>query len=542
MKMIAKRYMLSFITGSVLVAFVSSILLDSFLIMLIMLALMIIMVTLQIWNIRKSIKEARSGQKVAPEVKRKAILILGPYAEKWFKETDTQDSAFFSDQATCILISDPYALTRRLRDIHHHAPGTSVITFFPFLPDGHATSVIIGDTLRHWVREFSGITAHLRLPCIFGIYARLSTEPRSNVSQNATWLSTENLNTNQELTYASLIQRLNHHLDKKQHLTSHDLQRAMMGDELICWLEECGLAEIISSIFNAPPLALTNIMLCDYGDGFTRHGAWSRWLESKYGVLPGLGKSILQPPIPTLTSLKHDDCGTINTVSSLTKKPPMLWSVALIVLLLSLHILNTGWQIAQQKQMFNLQIMQLDMVKGLSLNILNQRIQAVERDKKEWEKCLSIPALRYWGLSPCQSFVNQLEQQIAVLKATPTLSTGSAIAMFDSGSSDLLPSALTMLKEIESLIHAYPNYKIHIVGHSDNTGSSERNLALSAQRAESISNWLINRGINSSRLEIHAFGASEPVASNKTVEGRKQNRRVEIIALPTSVKRSNEIQ
>jgi OOP family OmpA-OmpF porin len=67
-----------------------------------------------------------------------------------------------------------------------------------------------------------------------------------------------------------------------------------------------------------------------------------------------------------------------------------------------------------------------------------------------------------------------------------------------------------------------------IEGHTDSTGSLETNMRLSKERAAAIKSYLIENGISASRLESEGFGPNQPVGSNKTAAGRKQNRRTEV--------------
>ena len=69
---------------------------------------------------------------------------------------------------------------------------------------------------------------------------------------------------------------------------------------------------------------------------------------------------------------------------------------------------------------------------------------------------------------------------------------------------------------------------VRVVGHTDSTGSDAINNPLSLERAESVRNFLEDRGIGANRIEVVGRGSREPVASNDTAEGRAQNRRVEI--------------
>jgi outer membrane protein OmpA-like peptidoglycan-associated protein len=74
----------------------------------------------------------------------------------------------------------------------------------------------------------------------------------------------------------------------------------------------------------------------------------------------------------------------------------------------------------------------------------------------------------------------------------------------------------------------YPNTRFLIEGHTDSQGSDAYNLKLSDERAASVKNYLIEKGLPASRLSSEGFGETKPVANNATAAGRQQNRRVEI--------------
>lgn len=82
-------------------------------------------------------------------------------------------------------------------------------------------------------------------------------------------------------------------------------------------------------------------------------------------------------------------------------------------------------------------------------------------------------------------------------------------------------------------LNQYPNSTVEVVGHTDNTGSASHNQQLSVRRAQSVASILAAAGVNSARLAATGRGFSQPVASNDTVAGRAQNRRVEILIRPT---------
>ena len=104
--------------------------------------------------------------------------------------------------------------------------------------------------------------------------------------------------------------------------------------------------------------------------------------------------------------------------------------------------------------------------------------------------------------------------------------------LFDVGKSDIKVESAEALKQIADYLNANPAVKIIIVGHTDNTGDYTNNIALSKARAESVKNYLIHTGkIAAARLLSEGAGQYCPVTTNDTEEGRKLNRRVEVVKL-----------
>lgn len=83
-------------------------------------------------------------------------------------------------------------------------------------------------------------------------------------------------------------------------------------------------------------------------------------------------------------------------------------------------------------------------------------------------------------------------------------------------------------------LNQYPNSRVEVVGHTDNTGSAAHNQDLSQRRAQSVASILVAAGVQSGRVAATGRGFNQPIASNDTASGRAQNRRVEILIRPTN--------
>jgi len=89
------------------------------------------------------------------------------------------------------------------------------------------------------------------------------------------------------------------------------------------------------------------------------------------------------------------------------------------------------------------------------------------------------------------------------------------------------------LTTVAASLRKYPDSRVQVLGHTDNTGSASYNQGLSERRANAVADVLMQGGVPFSRIETFGRGEDQPVASNLTAEGRAQNRRVEIVILPT---------
>lgn len=101
------------------------------------------------------------------------------------------------------------------------------------------------------------------------------------------------------------------------------------------------------------------------------------------------------------------------------------------------------------------------------------------------------------------------------------------IIEFDSGKAILTPSGETILNEMAAALQKVRGKKVEVIGHTDNVGPRDSNLALSQARAEAVRAYLSGKGIDQQMVLVSGQGPDRPVADNASAEGRARNRRIE---------------
>lgn len=99
---------------------------------------------------------------------------------------------------------------------------------------------------------------------------------------------------------------------------------------------------------------------------------------------------------------------------------------------------------------------------------------------------------------------------------------------FELGKAVLLPISREILQDVARSLVANPEVRVEVGGHTDSTGPRALNERLSLARAESVKAFLIENGVAAERMEVRGYASTQPVATNKTMSGRAQNRRVEL--------------
>ena len=134
---------------------------------------------------------------------------------------------------------------------------------------------------------------------------------------------------------------------------------------------------------------------------------------------------------------------------------------------------------------------------------------------------------------------NQAKELEQVAETTRTADGGVMVTMkdsilFDVGSATLKPQSHESIQKISDVLVKYPKTEITVAGHTDSTGKADYNQKLSERRANSVKLVLAEKGISPARVSSIGFGADQPIASNATDEGKRQNRRVELRIVPNA--------
>jgi outer membrane protein OmpA-like peptidoglycan-associated protein len=100
--------------------------------------------------------------------------------------------------------------------------------------------------------------------------------------------------------------------------------------------------------------------------------------------------------------------------------------------------------------------------------------------------------------------------------------------LFEVNKAALNENSKANLANLAVILNKYEDTEVLLEGHTDSQGTEEHNLELSRARSQSVANYLTGQSVTPTRFTIMGYGESQPIASNDTVEGRQQNRRVEV--------------
>ncbi|MEW6516412.1 MAG: OmpA family protein [candidate division FCPU426 bacterium] len=157
-----------------------------------------------------------------------------------------------------------------------------------------------------------------------------------------------------------------------------------------------------------------------------------------------------------------------------------------------------------------------------------QRKEA-EQAAVEAQKIAAAEAARRKELEELLRKAQKIRDAKVALRGSVLVISLSGRVLFNSGSSQLQPGAMSALDQVAQILAEYPSYRIRVEGHTDSTGEVLLNNTLSQARAESVLTYLNQKGVPLDSLTSVGMGSSQPVATNDTAAGRQLNRRVEIM-------------
>jgi len=123
----------------------------------------------------------------------------------------------------------------------------------------------------------------------------------------------------------------------------------------------------------------------------------------------------------------------------------------------------------------------------------------------------------------------QLNSVLATTESARGLIVNLGDVLFDTGRYTLKPEAQIALAKVSTILTIYPDLKVQVEGYTDSVGSDDYNQKLSENRANAVHDFLIKNGVPAANVTSVGYGKADPVASNDTADGRRQNRRVNLV-------------
>jgi outer membrane protein OmpA-like peptidoglycan-associated protein len=175
-----------------------------------------------------------------------------------------------------------------------------------------------------------------------------------------------------------------------------------------------------------------------------------------------------------------------------------------------------------------------DRLKLESDNRANAAKADADRDRAASQAALDAAAKQVAQLEAQKAALRtQLLAQFNSILQTEDTARGLIVNMndvlFDTAKSTLRPLAREKLAKVAGIVSGHPGLKLDVEGHTDSVGTDEYNQTLSEQRGTSVREYLTGQGMAAASVTSKGFGESQPIASNDTVPGRQQNRRVELV-------------
>lgn len=464
-------------------------------------------------------------QKADPE---EVYLVIGPYVASWFTTHNDESLLRYERQRRWLAARDATELVKHLNRFHDQGENVRITLFFPFLPDGHDTSTLAINSLMSWTKDLQLIALPEPLPCVFALYACCSQQRYAWDPDHVIWsdgIASGSSESTLDERIGELIARL------AQQNVMHDRHLAQRQSTLCVlrkWLTETHLLVALNGMLNNSSVTLTQFLLADYGSGFIRHGAWSRWLDEKYAVLPALAKSRISLALPERSVAMNSPALMRPSASS----PAWGLVTLLAVIVIGGSMFAASWYEKHRATVVEALIAQFDAVPDEEISRKYAVLDRLNAYQQSLSHCDDSYSFQNWGFANCDKLLSKIKPLLSKYTPWVVYSSASTQSLFASGDFSILPGQEERLRPLLAHIQNNPGITFLIVGHSDNSGDERYNLFLSEKRAREVRDWIIGQiHTDAGRFMLKGVGDSFPLRNNSTPEGREINRRVEVIPL-----------
>lgn len=471
------------------------------------------------------------------------VIVAGPCAGYLFgdvRNLDAPDAVRkrWGGAAAWILAAEPEDLMRLLREAARDGAPCAVL--LPLVPAG-GDEMVLRREWREWRQAMArcGVLGSTPVPAYVAVYACLGPAGGQPVMLKSRLLAGSHHE--RRISLRGAVQQLRE--DAMRRPPGEGLLRERLALSVLDWAAEAALLASMEEIGNMPPLYLGGVFVVDAGTTVTNMAAWRRWLSARTGLNPALSRPRDGAlPLPPLT---FGESGPgAQWVERSPSRPPVRaprasrMNVGVWTLMLALAVLVGGPFVSATLEM-DRYADSAQAYETLPVHRLLDKCAALNRVKADHDALaqrLDQGGVTAWirRLAGADKTLSRLSAAISASQASQAALRLDGMAAFESGSARLAPSsAPRVLEPVAQLLRANPGLHVQIVGHTDATGTPERNDALSLARAQAVRDELIAMsGAQSDQFEVAGHGAAQPIVDNATLSGRAQNRRVEITLTP----------
>jgi len=326
-----------------------------------------------------------------------------------------------------------------------------------------------------------------------------------------------------------------------RHLADNGLFRRRLALSVMDWADEAALLAAVEDVANTPPFFLAGLWLVDADTTVSHASAWLSWLAARTGLhleLPAPRPGALGLPPLTFGGKRGAGGWVVARDGGRGSRKWLRRGVALAAIV-GAAALATGmpyWRASQDLQRYAVDLDRYAQLPEDRILLKCDAFLRVKADLDELKRRLAQGGIRAWvyELAGAERADAAMADAVAAYQPPRTSLRIDSTATFEAGDARVRRAAAQRLLEpVVALLKANPDLRVQIVGHTDSTGTSHDNLALSLARARAVRDELVfMAGVDPQEFQVVGRGATQPRADNASTVGRAKNRRVEIALLP----------